>query len=181
MGGIEQVNTTGSEFENLQANGVQVYHHNISPDLHHKYAIVDHASPANDPVVITGSHNWSSSAENVNDENTVIVHDPRVAKSLPPGIPWYPDRSGCDPIGGRPRRRCDLYRSIPTLHVTCFLCVGNPMQPLVLWCSAICQDAKCSPQSSVPPPHSFRSLEWPRASTPQVWTDKVCPPRIVVE
>ncbi|HCZ08585.1 MAG TPA: hypothetical protein DHV07_05660 [Flavobacteriales bacterium] len=79
MGGIEQVNTTGSEFENLQANGVQVYHHNISPDLHHKYAIVDHASPANDPVVITGSHNWSSSAENVNDENTVIVHDPRVA------------------------------------------------------------------------------------------------------
>ncbi|MDA9864317.1 phospholipase D-like domain-containing protein [Flavobacteriales bacterium] len=79
MGGIEQVNTTGSEYENLLANGVQVYHHNISNDLHHKYAIVDHASPANDPVVITGSHNWSSSAENVNDENTVIVHDARVA------------------------------------------------------------------------------------------------------
>ena len=29
--------------------------------------------------MITGSHNWSSSAENVNDENTVIVHDARVA------------------------------------------------------------------------------------------------------
>ena len=79
IGGIEQVNTTGSEYDNLLANGVQVYHHNISNDLHHKYAIVDHASPANDPVVITGSHNWSSSAENVNDENTVIVHDARVA------------------------------------------------------------------------------------------------------
>jgi len=79
IGAIEQINTTGSEYDNLLANGVQVYPHNISNDLHHKYAIVDHASPANDPVVITGSHNWSSSAENVNDENTVIVHDARVA------------------------------------------------------------------------------------------------------
>ncbi len=79
IGSIEQINTTGSEYDNLLANGVQVYPHNISNDLHHKYAIVDHASPANDPVVITGSHNWSSSAENVNDENTVIVHDARVA------------------------------------------------------------------------------------------------------
>ena len=63
IGSIEQINTTGSEYDNLLANGVQVYPHNISNDLHHKYAIVDHASPANDPVVITGSHNWSSSAE----------------------------------------------------------------------------------------------------------------------
>ena len=79
IGAIEQVNTTGSEFETLQNAGVQVYAHNVSPDLHHKYAIVDHASPNLDPVVITGSHNWSSSAENVNDENTVIVHDARIA------------------------------------------------------------------------------------------------------
>jgi len=79
IGAIEQVNTTGSEYDNLQSAGVQVYAHNVSPDLHHKYAIVDHASPGFDPVVITGSHNWSSSAENVNDENTVIVHDARIA------------------------------------------------------------------------------------------------------
>ncbi|RPG81776.1 MAG: T9SS C-terminal target domain-containing protein [Crocinitomicaceae bacterium TMED114] len=79
IGAIEQVNTTGSEYDNLQSAGVQVYAHNVSPDLHHKYAIVDHASPAFDPVVITGSHNWSSSAENVNDENTVLVHDARIA------------------------------------------------------------------------------------------------------
>ena len=30
-------------------------------------------------TVVTGSHNWSSTAENTNDENTVIVHDNRVA------------------------------------------------------------------------------------------------------
>lgn len=79
IGAIEQINTTGSEYDNLLSSGVQVYAHDVSPDLHHKYAIVDHASPGSDPVVITGSHNWSSSAENVNDENTVIVHDARVA------------------------------------------------------------------------------------------------------
>ncbi|MDA0939803.1 MAG: phospholipase D-like domain-containing protein [Bacteroidetes bacterium] len=79
VGVIEQVNTTGSEFDNLISNGVQVYAHELSGDCHHKYAIVDHSEPGTDPLVITGSHNWSSSAESVNDENTVIVHDARVA------------------------------------------------------------------------------------------------------
>ena len=79
VGVIEQVNVTGSEFDNLIGSGVQVYVHEPSGDCHHKYCIIDHSEPGTDPTVITGSHNWSSSAENVNDENTVIVHDARVA------------------------------------------------------------------------------------------------------
>ena len=79
VGVIEQVNVTGSEFDNLIGSGVQVYAHEPSGDCHHKYCIIDHSEPGTDPTVITGSHNWSSSAENVNDENTVIVHDARVA------------------------------------------------------------------------------------------------------
>ncbi|MAO87914.1 MAG: hypothetical protein CL822_02930 [Crocinitomicaceae bacterium] len=79
IGVIEQVNTTGSEFDNLISNGVQAYAHDLSGDCHHKYAIVDHSEVGSDPLVITGSHNWSSSAENVNDENTLFVHDARVA------------------------------------------------------------------------------------------------------
>jgi hypothetical protein len=79
IGAIEQVNTTGSEFDYLVSNGIQVYHHSLSGDLHHKYCIIDHSEVGSDPMVITGSHNWSSTAENVNDENTVIVHDARVA------------------------------------------------------------------------------------------------------
>ncbi|MGB1055635.1 MAG: phospholipase D-like domain-containing protein [Flavobacteriales bacterium] len=79
IGVIEQVNTTGSEFDNLISNGVQAYAHDVSGDCHHKYAIVDHSEVGSDPLVITGSHNWSSSAENVNDENTLFVHDARVA------------------------------------------------------------------------------------------------------
>ena len=79
VGVIEQINTTGSEFDNLISNGVQVYAHDLSGDCHHKYAIVDHSELGSDPLVITGSHNWSSTAESVNDENTVIVHNARVA------------------------------------------------------------------------------------------------------
>ena len=79
VGVIEQINTTGSEFETLTQNGVQVYAHEPSGDCHHKYCIIDHSEVSSDPIVITGSHNWTSSAENVNDENTLIVHDARVA------------------------------------------------------------------------------------------------------
>jgi len=79
-GAIEEVNTTGSEFDYLLSNGVAVYsHQGISGQLHHKYGIVDYSQPLSDPLVITGSHNWSSTAENTNDENTLVVHDARVA------------------------------------------------------------------------------------------------------
>jgi len=79
VGAIEQVNTTGSEYEFLLENNVQVYQHTPSNDLHHKYCIIDHSEVGSDPIVITGSHNWSSTAENTNDENTVVVHDARIA------------------------------------------------------------------------------------------------------
>lgn len=77
---IEQVNVTGSEFDNLVDEGLQVYsHQGITGQLHHKYCIIDHSNESADPIIITGSHNWSSSAENINDENTVVVHDARMA------------------------------------------------------------------------------------------------------
>ncbi len=40
--------------------------------------IVD-ANSASDPIVITGSHNWSYSADSRNDENTVIFHDQMIS------------------------------------------------------------------------------------------------------
>jgi len=43
--------------------------------LHHKYMIVDQAAPGSDPMIFTGSHNWSAAADNDNDENTLIIHD----------------------------------------------------------------------------------------------------------
>lgn len=43
--------------------------------MHHKYALIDNLAPYSDPVLITGSHNWSASANDRNDENTLIIHD----------------------------------------------------------------------------------------------------------
>ncbi len=79
-GAMEDVNTSGSEYDALTAAGIPVYsHQGISGQLHHKYGIVDQSQPGSDPRVITGSHNWSTTAETTNDENTVIVHDARIA------------------------------------------------------------------------------------------------------
>jgi phosphatidylserine/phosphatidylglycerophosphate/cardiolipin synthase-like enzyme len=47
--------------------------------LHHKYAIIDQSQPLSDPQVVTGSHNWSNTAETTNDENTLVIHDARLA------------------------------------------------------------------------------------------------------
>lgn len=49
--------------------------------LHHKYMIVDQELAASDPLVLTGSHNWSESARVRNDENTLIIHDQGVANA----------------------------------------------------------------------------------------------------
>lgn len=47
--------------------------------MHHKFMVVDNYNSSSDPVVLVGSHNWSSAAENKNDENTLIVHDLNIA------------------------------------------------------------------------------------------------------
>ncbi|MFK7949686.1 MAG: phospholipase D-like domain-containing protein [Saprospiraceae bacterium] len=78
-GMIENINDQGGEFATLQTAGVQMKDHPASGTIHHKYAIIDEADPNSDPIVITGSHNWSSAAESSNDENTLIIHDARIA------------------------------------------------------------------------------------------------------
>ena len=47
--------------------------------MHHKYMVVDQNAPSSDPLVLTGSHNWSAAADNDNDENTLIIHDATIA------------------------------------------------------------------------------------------------------
>lgn len=47
--------------------------------MHNKYMIVDENAPDSDPLVFTGSHNWSAAADNENDENTLIIHDATLA------------------------------------------------------------------------------------------------------
>jgi phosphatidylserine/phosphatidylglycerophosphate/cardiolipin synthase-like enzyme len=47
--------------------------------LHSKAMIVDQQDPSSDPQALTGSHNWSTSANDKNDENTLIIHDAAIA------------------------------------------------------------------------------------------------------
>lgn len=46
--------------------------------LHHKYLILD-VNSNSDPMVITGSMNWSANGDDTNDENTLIIHDAAIA------------------------------------------------------------------------------------------------------
>ncbi len=50
--------------------------------LHHKYATVDVYAGSSDPLVVTGSHNWTTSAETSNDENSLIIHDADIANQF---------------------------------------------------------------------------------------------------
>ena len=71
---------SGTQYFYLQSNGVDIRLKGFTTGyLHHKYAIVDAEPIGFTPYVITGSHNWSSSAENSNDENTLIIQDDQVA------------------------------------------------------------------------------------------------------
>jgi phosphatidylserine/phosphatidylglycerophosphate/cardiolipin synthase-like enzyme len=60
-------------------SGKFVFDDNAPGILHHKLAIIDAGNAASDPQVITGSHNWSNSANTRNDENTLIIHNEDIA------------------------------------------------------------------------------------------------------
>ncbi len=53
--------------------------HTGSGLYHHKFLIADASNKCSDPLVLTGSHNWTFSADTKNDENTLIIHDDTAA------------------------------------------------------------------------------------------------------
>jgi phosphatidylserine/phosphatidylglycerophosphate/cardiolipin synthase-like enzyme len=74
-------NPTGNQFLAIQA-GLSPNHvvkSSFSGIMHHKFMVVDNFAPTSDPLVLLGSHNWSSAAQTKNDENTLIVHDANIA------------------------------------------------------------------------------------------------------
>jgi len=77
---IENENYIGSEFNNLVNAGIPTLSHDGVPfDFHHKYCIIDAKHVDSNPTVITGSHNWTNSAEEEYDENTLIIHNPLIS------------------------------------------------------------------------------------------------------
>ena len=78
-GVIDNKTDTGTQFDNLLVNGVDVRLDVNSGLLHHKYAIIDAEGTLAPQYVITGSHNWSTAAESANNENTLIIQSNRIA------------------------------------------------------------------------------------------------------
>ena len=70
----EKAYIRGSEVERLVDYGVSVALDGNPNFMHHKVMIVD------GEVVVTGSYNWSYSAEEKNDENVVVIASERVAE-----------------------------------------------------------------------------------------------------
>ena len=63
----------GSEYEPLRAAGLDVRLDGNPNNMHHKVFIIDEL------IVVTGSYNFSRSAEERNDENTLVLHNPEIA------------------------------------------------------------------------------------------------------
>jgi len=80
-GVISDANNQGSEFQTLLDMFPNEIFDDVTGDekLHHKFGIVDASNIFSNPQVITGSHNWSRSANEKNDENTLIIHDLQIA------------------------------------------------------------------------------------------------------
>ncbi|MFN0156673.1 MAG: phospholipase D-like domain-containing protein [Bacteroidota bacterium] len=81
--GLVDNNTdTGSQYNFLLSSGVDM-HLKAGPGLlHHKYGIIDAEDPNWNAITITGSHNWSNSAENANNENTLIIRDGNITNQF---------------------------------------------------------------------------------------------------
>ncbi len=61
------------------ALGPNFFEHQEDGIMHHKYLISDPNHVDSDPLVVTGSHNWSNAADNKNDENTLLIYHTEVA------------------------------------------------------------------------------------------------------
>ncbi|MFK8007351.1 MAG: phospholipase D-like domain-containing protein [Saprospiraceae bacterium] len=87
QGIIDYVEFSGSEYNYLLDNNIDVQDYQNDdgsqwpdgPTLHHKYAIIDYAQGSATPLLITGSHNWSASANSIHDENTLLIYDHTLA------------------------------------------------------------------------------------------------------
>lgn len=74
---IDATNTSvrHSAFKELRAGGIPVKVENYAGKMHAKTIIID------DEYLILGSTNFSSSGENKNDENMIIIENPKLAKA----------------------------------------------------------------------------------------------------
>ncbi len=64
----------GTEYDAFRAAGLDVRLDANQGLMHHKFMIID------GQIVVTGSYNFSASAETTNDENVLVIYDPDIAR-----------------------------------------------------------------------------------------------------
>lgn len=69
----------GELINNPWSTPAPIYPDSVSGKLHHKYMIVDAEYPNSNPVVITGTQNWSKAGWYRNDENILVIRSSYVA------------------------------------------------------------------------------------------------------
>jgi phosphatidylserine/phosphatidylglycerophosphate/cardiolipin synthase-like enzyme len=60
--------------------------------MHHKFMVIDNGQPG--AAVLLGSHNWSNSANNKNDENTLVINDESIANQYFQAFKYRFDQNG---------------------------------------------------------------------------------------
>jgi len=69
----DKMDDRGNDIERLAASGVDVRIDRSPEHMHHKFMVVD------GQTILTGSYNWTRSAETRNEENLVVLDDPFLA------------------------------------------------------------------------------------------------------
>ena len=69
----DKMEDKGNDVERLSLSGVDVRIDRSPEHMHHKFMVVDGRT------VLTGSYNWTRSAETRNEENLVVLDDPVLA------------------------------------------------------------------------------------------------------
>jgi phosphatidylserine/phosphatidylglycerophosphate/cardiolipin synthase-like enzyme len=72
----QERSNVGTEYDHLRSAGLDVRLDGNPDNMHEKVIIID------GETVVTGSYNFSASAENRNDENTLVIHNPEIAASF---------------------------------------------------------------------------------------------------
>ena len=97
---VDNNTDTGNQFAYMQSNGIDIHLKGGGAGLlHHKYATIDGDQVNGPQYTVTGSHNWSNSAENSNDENTIIIENNSIANQyLQEFAARYYEAGGTDSI-----------------------------------------------------------------------------------
>jgi phosphatidylserine/phosphatidylglycerophosphate/cardiolipin synthase-like enzyme len=66
----------GSDLDRFERSGIDTRTDRTEAHMHHKFAIFDRET------LLTGSYNWTRSAERANQENVVLTSDPRLIRDF---------------------------------------------------------------------------------------------------